>query len=54
LHKRLLEKIPFLIILGDKEVSSSTVRLRVFSEAREETVSLDELTLRLNRHKQPE
>lgn len=54
LHKRLLEKIPFVIIVDDKEMSSSTVRLRVLNEAKEETVSLDELTLRLNRHQQPE
>ena len=53
-HKRLLEKIPFLLILDKKEESSSKVRVRVLNQLKEETLTIDELILRLNRHKEPE
>ena len=53
-QKRQLEKIPFLLILDKKEENSSTVRVRVLNQLKEETLTIEELILRLNRHKEPE
>ncbi|MBM3207657.1 MAG: hypothetical protein FJZ57_03510 [Chlamydiae bacterium] len=47
--KSLLEKNQILLILGEEEKKSSTVKLRVLNEIKDQTLTIEELILRLKR-----
>ena len=42
IREHALQKIPFTIIVGKKEIENETVSIRVFGEQNQETIKLDD------------
>jgi threonyl-tRNA synthetase len=47
LYKALMEKVPYIIVLGEKEEKAEILTVRAYGESKEQTMSLDEFCMRL-------
>jgi threonyl-tRNA synthetase len=47
LYKAMMEKVPYVIVLGEKEEKAKILTVRAYGENKEQTMSLDEFCVRL-------
>ncbi len=47
LYKAMMEKVPYVILLGEREEKAKALTVRAYGESQEQTLSLDEFCMRL-------
>jgi threonyl-tRNA synthetase len=49
LYRAIVEKVPYIVLLGEREEKAKNLTIRAYGESEEQTLSLDELCMRLNK-----